>query len=846
MLFPRKTTAAILLFLTLLSVSAYSNVDTSYKAYNLDLRTQIGDYFPTAYIPSDLKKPKIGIAFSGGGPVRGMVHLGVLEFLEEKGIQADYVTGTSIGAIIGSLYALGYSEKEIEATLENIGWVKMFLEGPNREQSLLNDYQQRDKYLLNLEFSKFYELEAPSGVVQGHYILSSLNRIAYKGALVRDFNDFKRPFRLNMVDLESSSEEVVSHGYLIDGLRASTSMPIVFDPFWIGNKMYVDGGLASNMQCDVVKKMGSDIVIGINIPQQKFDKDQLSSLFNVTMQTITFNSAQRVEENCRIADVLIEPDINKISFFDFTQIDQAKAEGRRAAEAAYPKLKALLDKATVEADPVYLKLKELYASGDYMSVSAEAVNGKLTYFAKHNPALKEIVIRKNTLFSGNRLKSIMGLNEREAINTNKVTEGLNNILRLYHDNGYILANIKEVNINEGKVVVYIDEGLITNVSVEGIESYPNYYISEKFTNLKGKVFDDDIVQGRLDELYSQGYFKYLYYKVDDTIDGKLLTIVAKEKGTNSISVGASFDTDRSFRALFGLNLVSLSGNKWTVGNQSILAKNPSTNFNIAFFPTPLFSFFSLESNIFLGRTSAYIDSGAVKTPIDIDNYGANIRGNLHLTSWDNTSLGIVSRYLDVASYTATGVEKTMKNTGGLVFESRVDLEDDDSFPWGGYELRYKASNMSDQNEFFLDNALSVNFNENNKFTFGRTTGATENYYNFERAFLLGGMGSLAGWKCESLAAMNFDIYHYKYSIRMFTDRNNILQNAYVNFFADSAVLNDAENIDKDTTDITGDVLLSGWGFGIEGESVLNLKTILNYEYSKENLARVYFKIGNEF
>jgi len=835
-----------MMILSLPVISAYSEVGRSYKSYTLELRTQKGDYFPTAYSPADLKRPKIGIAFSGGGPVRGMVHLGVIQFLEEKGIKADYVAGTSIGSVVGSLYALGYSAQEIEDDLNNIGWAKMFIEGPNREQSLLNDYQQRDKYLINLEFSRYYELEAPAGVVQGHYVLSSLNRIVYKAALIRDFNDFKRPFRLNVVDLESSSEEVMSRGYLVDGLRASTSMPVVFDPFWIGDRIYVDGGLASNMQCDVVKRMGADIVIGINIPQQKFEKDQLSSLFNVAMQTITFNSAKRVEENKRIADVLIEPDIDQIGFFDFTKIDKAREEGRHAAEAAYPKLKALLEKVTAEADPIYSKLLELYASGDYSSVSAETVDGNVEYFLLKNPVLKELDFKKNAIFSSGKLKDIMGLSKEKNINTNRVSAGLNNVLALYHDNGYLLADIKEVNIKDGTVTVLLDEGVISEVTVEGIASYPNYYISEKFISLKGKVFDRNIVQGRLDEMYTQGYFKYLYYKVDDTSGGKVLTIVAKEKETNTLSAGARIDTDRGLGVLFGMNLVSLSGNKWTVGNQTILASNPSTNFNVAFFPVPLFSYLSVESNIFWGRISSYVDSNTVKTPFDVENYGANIKGNLHLTPWDNTSLGLTTRYLDAAFFMTDGAEKTIDNVGGLIFETQIDLEDKDVFPWGGYQLLYKANNMADQNEFVLDDEISIYINENNKISLGSTTGAMEKYYNFDKNFLLGGMSSLAGWKYESLLAMKFTIYHYKYSIRMFTDRNSILQNAYLNFFADTAILKDAINIDKNSSDVVGDSVVDGWGVGIEGESVLNLKTILNYEYSKDNQARIYFKIGNEF
>jgi predicted acylesterase/phospholipase RssA len=825
-------------------IASYSFCEA--KVYELEYYREKGDLFASARIPAKTTRPKIGIAFSGGGPVRGMVHLGVIDFLEEKGIEADYVAGTSIGSVIGALYAMGYNEREIEESLKSVCWVQMFTEGPNREQSLLHEYQQRDKYLVNLEFSRHFELETPSGVVQGHYILTAINRIAYKSLLVRDFNKLKKRFRLNIVNLENSSEEVMSGGYLVEGIRASTSMPIVFAPFWIGNSPYVDGGLASNLQCDVVKQMGSDIVIGVNIPQQHFDKDQLNSLFNVSMQTITFNSAKRVEENRRLADVLIEPDIDQIGFFDFTQIEKAKAEGRKAAEAAYPKLQKLLDKYTAKADPVYEELLKLYETGDYSAVSAETAGGKTEYHLQKNPKLKEIVFRRNTVYNSNRLLSQMDQSEGAAINTRKMSEGIDNVLKLYRDNGYTLASIRDVKIKGGTAEVVLDEGIISQITVEGITTYPYYYISEKFISLKGKVFDHDVVQARLDELYSQGYFKYLYYKVDDSADGKVFTITAKEKGTNSLSAGISYDTDRSLRVLLGMSLVSLGGNKWTVGNQTIIARDPSTNFNIAFFPTPIFSYFSLESNLFWGRISAYIDSGAVKTPMDINNYGGNIKGSVHLTQWDNTSMGLMTRYLDTSLFDTSGADRTVKNNGGFFFESALDMNDKDVFPWGGYVMSYRANNMNDQNEFIIKNTISLYINDDHKLSLGRTTGATEHYYNFDRKFLLGGMDSLAGWKAESLLASRFDIQHYKYSIRIYTDRNSLLQNAFFNMFADTAFLTDPLIIDKDSENLAPDAIVSGAGFGIEGESVLNLKTVLNYEYSRETLARIYFKIGNEF
>jgi hypothetical protein len=350
----------------------------------------------------------------------------------------------------------------------------------------------------------------------------------------------------------------------------------------------------------------------------------------------------------------------------------------------------------------------------------------------------------------------------------------------------------------------------------------------------------------LNEIYSQGYFKYLYYKADKEGKGIKLTIVVREKGTNSLSVGLSFDTDRSFRMLLGLNLVSLSGYKYQVGNKTVFGRNPQTNFRVELYPSPLFSYFSIESNVFWNRTNAYFDDGTAKTPVDIDNYGANIKGDVHATAWDNTSVGFMTRYMNTTTFPSGGVERKMRNNGGLFVESQLHLADKMVLPWADLKLYYKANNFNDQNEYFFNDSIMFDIGETNSVTIGNTTGKVENYYSFEKMFLLGGAGSLAGWPMESIQAMSFNIAHFKYSARLFTDPNSILQNAYFNLFADGGTLTNAVNIDRDSADIAGDTVLNGWGLGVEGESVLNLHTILNYEYSKENLGRIYFKIGNEF
>ncbi|MFC1767568.1 patatin-like phospholipase family protein [Candidatus Margulisiibacteriota bacterium] len=848
------------------------------KVFELEYQTEKYASFPSPFSPFDKNMPKIGIAFSGGGPVRGIAHVGVVQFLEKKGFKSDYAAGTSMGSIIGSLYALGYTGEEMERSIAHMNWMKIVTGSPKRQHTMLQDYEQNNKYLLTMNFSEYYDLEAPIGLVQGHYVLAAMNKIAYRGATTRDYDDFNVPFRLNMVNLETGKEKIVREGYLVEDLRASSSLPIFFDPFWINGEMYVDGGLASNMQCDVVKNMGADIVIGVHIPEPKMKKEQIESLFNVISQTITFNSDKRLKENMLLADLLIEPDVSKLDYFNFTQIGMSIDEGRKAAERSYPQLvKLLKERSTLKPEyheishivipsheliskqdiklkapgkisdeQIYAELKRIYRSGNFKAVSAELKGGELTVKLKENSRINSVNVKNASVFNSRTLRNLIELKDGEILNTEKVDRGIKDILRRYHKNGYLLTKIKEVNVEGDALNIVLDEGKTADFMIMGVESVPHYYIYEKFRDLKGKVFNHNDVQDRLNAIYAQGYFNYIYYRVDNAENGKLITLVANEKETNSISMGFSYDTDSSLRLLLGLNMISLSGHKWQVSNQIMLAKNPQATLTVGFFPNPLFSYLSVEGDLFWNRISTYLDSGAVKTPQEVAYYGATIKGDVHFTPWDNTSLGLISRKLDYTSYPTTGATSALRRSGGAFMESRIDFTDKNIFPYFEWGMLYKINKFNDQEEDFINTDMSVDIGKVHTFTIGKTAGRVDQFYSYDRNFLLGGMGSLAGWKTESILAQGFDITHYMYSLRMYTNPNNILQNAYLNIFLDEGVFRGAMNLDKSAYDVTGDMNLSGWGIGIAGESILNLHTVINYEFSKENLARMYFKIGNNF
>lgn len=289
-------------------------------------------------------RPKIGLVLSGGG-AKGAAHVGVLKVLEENHIPVDYVAGTSIGAYVAGMYALGYSAAEIEAIMMNVDWNRGYSDTIPRESLSYRDKQLRDKYNipLNIGYSEG-EVQAPSGVLRGQ-TMSVLLRESTD--VVREFASFDElaiPYRAVATDLVTSRAVVLTSGSVVNAMQASATVPGALQPMLIDDRLLVDGGIANNMPVDVVKAMGADIVIAVDIGSPLVGKDQLNGTLAVLNQLSTMLTAASTEAQKKLltdADVLIRPAIDDLSTTDFTVMSTALVLGEEAANTQVDKLKAL-------------------------------------------------------------------------------------------------------------------------------------------------------------------------------------------------------------------------------------------------------------------------------------------------------------------------------------------------------------------------------------------------------------------------------------------------------------------------------------------------------------------------
>lgn len=285
---------------------------------------------------SQTQRPKIGLALSGGG-ARGAAHIGVLKVLEENQIPIDYIAGTSMGSIVGGLYAIGMSPDEILTAIESIDWDGVFADLPARQERSFRRKRDDDLYLVKARPGIGRDgLKFPAGIVQGQKIDLALARFTQHVANIEHFDDFAIPYRAVASDIVTGEAVVLESGNLAHSMRASMSVPAVFSPMVIDGRKLVDGGIANNLPIDVVRSMGADIVISVDISTPLLTDEEVNSVLAITLQLTGILTRRNVEEQIRTLsdeDVLLIPDLGDITSADFVRAAEAVPTGRAAAEA---------------------------------------------------------------------------------------------------------------------------------------------------------------------------------------------------------------------------------------------------------------------------------------------------------------------------------------------------------------------------------------------------------------------------------------------------------------------------------------------------------------------------------
>jgi NTE family protein len=275
------------------------------------------------------KRPTVGLVLSGGG-AHGIAHLGVIKVMEEAGLRPDYISGVSMGSIIGGMYSLGYTADSLHKILDSINW-KFVLSNKIPENKVI--FLEKAHFyhsIISLPFSN-KQVFLPSGLINGQQVESLLSFYGWPAADINDFSKLPIPFMCLATDILNLTKVELKSGYLPDAVRASSSVPSIFTPVRIGTLLLLDGGIVRNFAATEIKEMGADIVIGSYTGFHPVSEDELQSVSGIIKQIGISRGLSDFEIQRKLADVLIMPQTDEFPITGFENVDSLFQKGYKAA-----------------------------------------------------------------------------------------------------------------------------------------------------------------------------------------------------------------------------------------------------------------------------------------------------------------------------------------------------------------------------------------------------------------------------------------------------------------------------------------------------------------------------------
>lgn len=478
-------------------------------------------------------RPKVGLVLSGGG-ARGFAHISILKMIDSLEIPVDYIAGTSMGGIMGALYAVGYSGAEIEDIVLSTDWQEIFTDNPPRNK--LPFFQKKDMGKYQIEFGmQGLRPQLPSGLIFGQKISLLFSSLTFPYEHITDFTQLPIPYHCVAVNIETGKEIILKHGSLAKAMRSTMAIPSAFSPIQWGDSLLVDGGMVNNMPVDVVKSMGADLVVAVDVGVPMRRKQNLNSAIAVLEQSIAMLGINKWEENKEASDIYIHPDL--IGFgvgdFDNIKISQIIKRGALAAKETRAQLSELKQEyqlvrmTDTESCPVFPEQQRLHSIQivGYKSVSFQTLYHELGFRPGdifNCPLLEE------------KLEQLKSSFDFESIRYELIPESETTV----------------------KLVVRVTEKvkpIIHGISITGNENLPFYTIYQLLGIAPGDALDINELNRRIMTTYGLGYFENIRYSIEPREKHQVhLNLTVKELKKRKLRFGFRYDSRYKLVGMLGI------------------------------------------------------------------------------------------------------------------------------------------------------------------------------------------------------------------------------------------------------------------------------------------------------
>lgn len=416
------------------------------------------------HVPND--SLKVGLVLSGGG-AKGFAHIGVLKVIDSLGIKIDYVAGTSMGAIIGSLYASGYSGKQLDSIFKSLNFDDVISDNLPREAKAFYERVNSEKYAITLPFDKF-KLKLPSAISGGQNVYNLLTKLTLPVSEIHDFSKLPIPFFCIATDIETGEMIILEKGNLATAITASGAFPTLFRPVIIDGRILIDGGVTNNYPIDELKAKDVERIIGVDVQDSLVTREELTSAPEILLQINNYRTINEMKKKVQKTDVYIKPNIKDFTVISFSEGREIVKNGEHAA---------------------LLKINELKA---FSSLDKDETKKGINFSHQDSITINSIVLKGNNRYSRAYILGKLKLKSRAKVSYDQFSKGVNNLVATNNFDSFQYEFHKSQNMEGYNLVAILKESEITTFLKLGLH-YDDLYKSAGLINFTKKrlLFDDD-------------------------------------------------------------------------------------------------------------------------------------------------------------------------------------------------------------------------------------------------------------------------------------------------------------------------------------------------------------------
>lgn len=407
----------------------------------------------------------VGLVLSGGG-AKGLAHIGTLKVIDSLGIRVDYIGGTSMGAIIGALYASGYSGKQLEEIFNSVNFTKLIQDELPRSAKTFYEKEDSERYAITLPFNNF-KISFPQALSKGQNIYNLLAQLLQHVNHIEDFNELPIPFLCIATDVEKGEQVILDKGYLPDVITASGAFPSLFEPIEIDGKLLIDGGVTNNYPIDEIKERKPSIIIGVDVQDGLADREKLKSATGVLFQINNYRTINDMKIKSKQTDLYLQPDIKGFTVISFDEGTQLIKRGEIAAKNKQAELQRIAAKQQQK------KKREPIAITDSLTINALHIDG-------------------NEKYTRSYVRGKLRLQTPSTVSFKKFQEGINNLAATGNFSA-LRYKIKHDGKNSNSLIIDLKESPNTT-SLRLAAHYDDLYKSAGLINItkKNVLFNSDV------------------------------------------------------------------------------------------------------------------------------------------------------------------------------------------------------------------------------------------------------------------------------------------------------------------------------------------------------------------